>query len=294
MILTFLSYKRKELEEGSNLGIGYKKMNPKENLVTKKQLITQLVQLGIKNADTLIIHVSLKRIGWLVGGPEILIQAIQEIIGQNGNLIMYVGWEDGPYTMRGWSEEKKEIYRKNTPGFNPKTSRATIEFSLLAEVFRTLPDVKRSLHPDGSFSAWGKDSDWIVSDHSFHYGYGEKSPLKKFLDLDGKIVLIGAPLGTATFLHYVESVASLPNKRKIQYSMPIAGENGKVEWVEIEEYDTELGIVNYNGDYFEDCVKDYISFKDIHHKKIGSAPSYLFDSKELFPFAKRWMESKLG
>src|SRR5688500_6691061 len=95
-----------------------------ERLITKSQLKAYFSELGISAGEVVMLHLSVKSMGWLVGGPEIIIRAILEVLGQEGTLMMYTGWEDSPYTMEGWSKEKKAAYLRECPPFDPETARA--------------------------------------------------------------------------------------------------------------------------------------------------------------------------
>ncbi len=262
-------------------------------IITKSILKKDLTALGVAPSDCLMLHVSVKSIGWLVGGPDILMMALLELLGPDGTLMMYVGWEDGPYTMDGWSEEKKVAYLKECPGFDPITSRTVVEWSVVAEIVRKWPGAVRSTHPDGSYAAIGKMAASLMADHPLKYGYGANSPLAKLVASQGKILNIGAPLNTTNLLHYAEDQSDVPNKRIVTYQMPVKTADG-VEWVEIEEFDTSDGIIDgYEGDYFTDLMAEYIEQYDIRAGKIGEARSYLFEAVHLSDYAISWMEANL-
>ncbi len=57
-------------------------------VVTKEMLIQGLKELGLKDAMKLIVHSSLKSFGTVEGGSEGVIDAITEIIGTEGTLLM--------------------------------------------------------------------------------------------------------------------------------------------------------------------------------------------------------------
>ena len=76
--------------------------------ITKTRLVTDLKKLGIASGDTLMLHASVKAIGWIVGGPDIVIQALLDVLGPEGTLMMYVGWEDSPYDLKNWSRELQQ------------------------------------------------------------------------------------------------------------------------------------------------------------------------------------------
>nr|AMP57363.1 AAC3 [uncultured bacterium] len=268
---------------------------PSERLITKSALKTYFSALGISAGQTVMLHISVKSIGWLVGGPEIVIRALTELLGDEGTLMMYTGWEDSPYTMEGWSEEKKKVYLQECPPFDPETARAVVDWSILAEMLRKWPGAKRSMHPDGSFCALGKQAFFLTNDHSLKYGYGVHSPLGKLIALEGKVVLIGSPLNNVTLLHHAEDRANIPGKRIVTYKVPMLVANGQAEWVEVEEYDTSKSIVDwYTGDYFLELMNQYLADFKIVSRKVGNARSYLLDAAHLNSYARAWMEKHLS
>jgi len=263
-------------------------------ILTKSELETYLQQIGLRKGETIMLHLSVKRIGWLVGGPDIMILALLEILGAEGTLMMYAGWEDSPYGLPDWEADKKEKYLKECPAFDPIISRAVVNWGVLVERLRCWPGSYRSQHPDGSFVAVGKQAQYLMHGHALHYGYGLQSPLHKLVKLEGRVLNIGAPLNTTTLLHYSEDRAELPYKRIVKYTMPILTGGRQVQWVSIVEFDTSKGIVaGYPGDYFTDLMQDYITTHSIQKQYVGKASSYLFPAPHLHIFAKRWMEKQL-
>lgn len=269
--------------------------SPSERLITKSQLKAYFSELGISSGLAVMLHVSVKSMGWLVGGPEIIIRALLELLGKEGTLMMYTGWEDSPYTMEGWSPEKKTAYLRECPPFDPETARAVVEWSILAEMLRKWPGAKRSQHPDGSFSAVGKHASYLTQNHSLKYGYGIHSPLAKLIALNGKVALIGAPLNKVTLLHHSEDRANISGKQIVKYAVPMFTNGGQTEWVELEEFDTSKGITDwYKGDYFLELMHQYIAESKISPEKVGNAISYLFDAAHLNNYAIKWMEHHLS
>ena len=71
--------------------------------------------------------------------------------------------------------------------------------------------------------------------------------------------------------------------------MPIQ-KDGKRVLVEMEEFDTTNGIVDWPDDYFETIVKEYISLNKASEGKVGNADSFFFDARDLRDYGIRWME----
>ena len=61
---------------------------PGRNLVTREALVAQLHSLGIGHGDILLCHSSLKSIGHLEPGPEAAIEAMLEVLGPKGTLVV--------------------------------------------------------------------------------------------------------------------------------------------------------------------------------------------------------------
>lgn len=258
-------------------------------VITKTRLVEDLKKLGVTCGQTVMFHVSVKAIGWIVGGPDVVIQALLDVLGPKGTLMMFVGWEDSPYHLADWSTDRQRAYFEECPPFDPITSRACRKWSILTEYLRTWPGAIRSNHPEASFVAVGALARWITEKHPLQYGYGPGSPLAKLCEVEGRVLLLGAPLNTATLLHYAEHMAEVLNKRIVRYKMPILRDERKV-WVDIEEFDTSSGIVADAEEYFKTIVHEYLSSGRGRAGKVGAAQSYLLDSADLVKFATQWLE----
>lgn len=115
-------------------------MNGHESLVvTRSRLVKDFIGLGVQPGDTLMLHASVKAIGWVVGGPDVVLYGLREVLGPQGTLMMYVGWEDNLYDLVTWSDERRRAYLEECPPFDPTTSRANRNWSILTEYLRTTP-----------------------------------------------------------------------------------------------------------------------------------------------------------
>lgn len=260
--------------------------------ITRSMLVKDLRKLGVLAGDTIMLHASVKAIGWIVGGPDIVIQSLLDVLGKEGTLIMLVSWEDSPYELAEWPQDVQKAYLEECPPFDPATSRAYRKWSILTEYLRTWPGAFRSNHPDASFVAVGVLARWITENHPLQYGLGPGSPLAKLCAVKGKVLLLGAPLNNITLLHYAEHVAKVPNKKTVQYKMPLL-RDGKRVWVDIEEFDTN-GMLLGMKEYFEAIPREYLSSGKGGLGKVGAAQSYLFDAPDLVSFAVKWLERKYG
>jgi aminoglycoside 3-N-acetyltransferase len=262
-------------------------------IITSSRLVADLRGLGVAEGQTVMLHASVKAIGWVVGGPDTVLQALLDVLTPEGTLIMMVSWEDNPYHLPEWTFERQKAYLEECPPFDHATSRANLRYGILTEYFRTRPGALRSNHPENSFAAVGRLARWIIEDHPLNYSHGAGSPLAKLCEAKGKVLLLGAPLDSVTLVHHAESLARVPSKRTARYRMPVS-RNGLRVWVDIEEYDTSRRIVDWHGeDYLPVIVRDYLASGKGNSRLVGAAQSHLLDSNELIDFAVAWMEREL-
>jgi aminoglycoside 3-N-acetyltransferase len=269
-------------------------MRPERPLVVRSQLARDLTALGIRPGQVVMLHVSVKAVGWIVGGPDVILDVLLELLGPAGTLMMYVSWEEDIEDFYLWSAERQAAYLAECPPFDPATSRAHRSWSILTEYLRTRPGAYRSGNPGASVAAIGARAQWITEDHPLHYGYGPGSPLAKLCEAGGQVLLLGAPLDTVTLLHYSEHVAAVLDKRLARYKVPLL-QDGERVWLDVEEYDTGNGIVQWEGgDYFPVIVAEYLAAGRGRVGTVGAARSCLFDAADLHRFAVEWMERTLG
>lgn len=263
-------------------------------IVTKSRLVADLSALGVEPGRVVMLHASVRSVGWVVGGPDVVLHALREALGPDGTLMMYAGWEDNPYAMASWPEARRRAYLEECPAFDPATSRADRRLSILAEYLRTTPGARRSGNPEKSMAAVGPEAAWLTGDHPLDHGFGPGSPLEKLCHADGKVLLLGAPFDSMTLLHYAECLADVPDKRVVRYRMPLL-EGGRRRWVDVEEFDSSAGIRDWaGGDYFVAIAERYLAEGRGRSGLVGAARSYLFDARELVGFAAAWMEREFG
>jgi aminoglycoside 3-N-acetyltransferase len=262
--------------------------------VTRNELEADLRKLGVRSGDTIMLHASVKAIGWIVGGPDVVIETVLGVLGRGGTLMMYVAWEeDGPYRLARLPSGWQKIYLRDCPPFDPARSRARRHWSILTEYLRTWPGAYRSGNPEASCVAVGARARWLTQNHPLQYGYGRGSPLARLTELKGRVLLLGSPLGSISLLHYAESIADVPNKRVIHYQVPIL-RHRKREWVEIEEFDTGGNVLPNAEQYFDEIPRKYLASGKGTSGKVGTADSYLLEAADFVDFAVQWLEREYG
>src|SRR5699024_2118645 len=145
---------------------------------------------------------------------------------------------------------------------------------VVPELFRTLPNVKRSNHPAYSFSAWGKEKDYILNNHSLNNGLGEESPLARIYDLNGYVLLLGTDYDSNTSMHLREHSVNVFTRTTEKSTVIYKNKKRCVTYNQIE-YD-ETNIIQI-GSAFEKKQK-------VNTCMIRKAPSKLMNQKKLIDF----------
>ncbi len=267
-----------------------------EDFILHNQLIQDLFNLGLRPGDLVMVHASMRAVGHVLGGPDMVIQALLDVLGPTGTIMAYTDWEFAAqhFTVEQGIEALEPRLLEAWPAFDPRTARARRDYGVFPEFLRTWPGAQRSGNPGASVAALGARAVWLCQDHPLNYGYGPGSPLAKLVEAMGKVLLLGSPLDSVTLLHYAEHLANLPGKRVIRYQEPLLI-NGVKTWVTIEEFDTSQPVVaSAPENYFELICQQFLDAGKGSRGVVGKASSTLFDAAALVQFAVRWMEEHYG
>ena len=260
--------------------------NTNGQLLTKSRLVRQLLSLGVEPGMVLLVHSSLSSLGWVCGGPQTVIESLQEVIGRTGTLVMPThtshltdpaGWQNPPVPQKWW-----EPIRREMPAYDPALT-TTRGMGAIPESFRKASKARRSDHPQLSFAAWGEHRDAIIDDHRPEVSIGEGSPLASLYDLDGHVLLLGVGYDSNTSLHLAEYRWSGASSRRTTVSNPMKVD-GERRWVCYEDLDHDASDFAAIGQAFEQS-------HDVRIAQLGEAEARLFSQPELVDFAVQWMES---
>ncbi len=246
---------------------------------TRSSLTADLQRLGVRPGDLLMVHASLRTLGPVVGGAAVVVQSLLGAVGPEGTLLAYVDFE--PF----FDDEDEEI-----PAFDGRIAPAARDHGVLHEVIRTWPGAQRSPHPDAGVVALGRQAEWLVREHPFHYGYGLGTPLARAVEANVRVLMLGAPLDTITLLHHAEHLARIPDKRIVRYRRLMVTDAGP-RWFDFEEFDTAMPVnAQLPENVFEQIARAYLDGGRGASGVIGAAPSALLEGPELVDFAVAWLE----
>jgi aminoglycoside 3-N-acetyltransferase len=255
------------------------------SILIKKDLIKRFRECGVSEGQTIFVHTSLKNLGFVVGGAEILIRVLLEIVGEEGTLMMpSQTWKNlDPSTGVHWEEPEEwwPIIRTHWPAYDKEVTPA-IGMGVVAEMFRKWPGAKRSDHPARSVAAVGKYAEYLTKDHDLCNIFGKGSPVDKLYELDGHILLIGVGYDKNTSLHLAETRANFASKKFTNESSAVMV-NGKREWV---TYNTQA----VDDVDFIRLGKEYDKAANIEIHMVGDAEVRFMRQRSLVDFATDWME----
>ncbi len=253
--------------------------------IIKQDIVDALRNVGLERGDTVIVHTSLGRIGYVCGGAQTVIEALTEVVGEDGTIMMPTqSWKNlDPETGVHWDADKADWdrIRENWPAYD-KAITPTNTMGTVAEMFRSWPGAIRTDHPARSFAAWGRNAAYLTADHDLSDIFGESSPLAKLYELDGKVLLIGVDYDKNTSLHLADVRATYPGKHNcIEHSA--VTENGKRVW---KAYETLF----VDGEDFTRIGAAFEEGHEVGKVMLGDAVMRLMRQRELVDFAVEWME----
>jgi aminoglycoside 3-N-acetyltransferase len=261
-------------------------------MISRLQLAADFRALGIVPGNVVMAHASVKAVGEVAGGPDVIHLALKDALTAEGTLMMYAGcpqYADEVGRGNLSPSEEAEILEK-LPAFDPETARSARDHGILVEFLRTYPGTRVNPHV-ARFAAWGRQTDHLFSSQPWDYAFGAGSALERLLTVDGKILLLGSDHDTVTFLHYVEHIADIPGKRVARFKVPIV-ENGARVWRDMAEFDTSGAGVhpNWPDRFFARIVDGYLSAAGNRGGLVGNAWCHLLPARELLGYARPVME----
>jgi aminoglycoside 3-N-acetyltransferase len=259
---------------------------------TQLTLCDDLLRLGLRRGDAVMVHAAMRRVGPLLGGPDALISALLAAVGLDGTIMAYADWDAGHEALQDANGRVPDEWRRHVLPFDLARSRATRDNGILPEFVRTWPGARRSGNPGASMVAVGAKAAWLTADHALDYGYGPQSPLGRLVEAGGRVLLVGAPRDTMTLLHHAEHLADIPRKRIKRTEVPFASPEG-TQWRTIEEFDTSDPVVEgLADDYFDEIVTAYLAGGRGTVGRVGDAESVLVDAAPIVRFAVDWLEAR--
>jgi aminoglycoside 3-N-acetyltransferase len=157
-------------------------------MVNKQVIVSGLRQLGLEAGDVVVVHSSLSCFGEQEGGAETVVDALLEVLGAAGTLVV-------------------PTYTTGQGVFDPDETPSTAD--VITEAVRLRPDAVRSLHPTHSVAAIGPMADVITEGHEKVNAFARGSALFKVLQARGKVLLLGTTHTSNSMVHVAEEIANV-------------------------------------------------------------------------------------
>ncbi len=209
--------------------------------VTTRSLVADLRALGVPEGGLVLVHSSLKALGWVAGGAEAVVEALLTALGPEGTLVVPsfsmartdpAAWRNPPVPESWWP-----VIRAESPAYDPRVA-STRDMGAIVDCVLRWPGTRRSAHPHASFAANGPLAERVLEPHPLPYCFGEESPLARLYDLGGHVLLLGVGHGNNTSLHLAEHRAAFSAKRTYVEGAAVLVD-GRREWVTFPDLVTD-------------------------------------------------------
>jgi aminoglycoside 3-N-acetyltransferase len=225
-----------------------------------QKISNELQAIGVRPGGVLMVHSSLKSLGWVPGGAETVIQALLFALGTDGTLLM-------PALTYG-------TVGSSNPCFDLRSTPSCV--GIIPETFRLRAGTKRSLHPTHSVCASGSLAKQLLTPHQEDSTpCGPNSPFHRLPDFDGQILMLGCGLLPNTSIHALEEIVKTPYALKAPMVYTLINENGE----EIKKAYSPHHFAGYTQRY--DRVTRILKHPDLRTGSVMKAHSHLMDAVAL-------------
>ncbi|MFC1402523.1 AAC(3) family N-acetyltransferase [Streptacidiphilus sp. N1-5] len=254
---------------------------PAGPMCTRDSIASELRAAGVRSGETLLVHSSLSSLGWVCGGPVAVVQALLDVLGDNGTLVVpaHSGdnsdpaiWVNPPVPEDWWPG-----IRASMPAYDPRTT-PTDGIGVVPETVRTWPGAVRSAHPQTSFAAVGPRAAEILDDHALDCRLGERSPLARLEQVGARILLLGAGFGSCTAFHLAEYRIPAP---LVDVSFALTTPQGR-RWETVR--DTSI-----DEDRFDELGAAFERDRPVLRATVGAAQVRLFPLADAVAYAAVWL-----
>lgn len=252
-------------------------------------LAADLAALGLRRDRDVIVHCSMRRLGWIDGGAEAVLTAVQDAAGPRATIVVPTFTTIKSPTSRVYRRAVADAVAK---GMTPEEAaryvlaegEPTPETGRLARALADRPGAVRSGHPLTSFAAIGPHADRYMSGHEVAVHLGASSPIAKLYDADASILLLGVGYEACTALHLAEyRLARTPPARRYTY-LSGGREDGGGEFT---------GIPLDDGDFPR--LGDELDRQPfVRTGRVAAGTGRTMTMKDTVDFAVRWMTLHRG
>ena len=237
-------------------------------LLTKEQLVSQLEKFQHIKGKIVTVHTSLKAVGKIEGGGEVLLSALIDFFTQDGGLLCVPThtWDSDVYDRR--------------------TTHSCI--GVLPQLAAAHPDATRTLHPTHSMAVFGdreKVEHFINNEVIADTPANPRGCYGKLFAEDGYVLLIGVGQDKNTYLHCVEEMLDTPNRlTDYKVEKTIIHKDGSEEKRFLYWFDDKIPDVSVYFPKFEEPFRHYGC---IENGNIGNAKAELCSARKMYEVSER-------
>lgn len=253
---------------------------------TVDRLVADLSQLGVMPGTMVMVHSSLSKLGFVVGGAHAVVEALRRVVGPSGTLMMPThsthlsdpeSWSNPPIPQHWW-----DTVRAETPAYDPRLT-PTRSMGAIVECFRHCEGAIRSDHPTVSATAVGPRARSLVEGHELAFGLGEASPQARLYEQDGDVLLLGVTHANNTSLHLAEHRLGERGPGTVTHWSPVAVD-GRRRWVSYPALDDDDSDFERLGEAFAATGAE-------RSGPVGTGVARLMSARAVVDFAVDWMRT---
>ncbi len=175
---------------------------------TQENITAALEALGVAPGDGLLVHAAVQFLGRPRGGVGVYWQALQAVLGPAGTLA-------APTFNFAFARGQ---------AYDPLTTPSE-GMGAFAEYVRTRPMARRTPHPMQSLAVVGRAADDLAG-RDTPGAFDPGSAFERMLDLDFKLLLLGANAAAISMFHYCEQRAAAPYRYWKDFTGPYRQADG--------------------------------------------------------------------
>ena len=181
--------------------------------INRDRAIAAFKSVGVERGMTVCVHSALSQLGYVVGGPATIIEALMETVGSDGCILMPSFPMSG--TIEQYLDEGKPFDVRNSPS----------RVGMITEIFRRHPDATRSLHPTNPLAGWGRGAEGYLRDHEKSLTpYGHDTPYGRLAKSDDAFILM-LETHVHSYLLHLQERSDMPN-----FYLPETREASYIDW----------------------------------------------------------------
>ncbi len=253
-----------------------------DRMCTQKDLEKALQNIGVKSGMVLMVHSSLGSLGWVPGGARSVVDALLDVLGPQGTLVMpaHSGensdpsyWQHPPVPKDWWPAIRQAI-----PPFDPDRTPCR-GMGAVVDCFRAYPGVSRSNHPTSSFLAKGPAAESLLARHDLDCCLGEASPCGALEHADAWVLLLGVDFDSCTVMHLAEYRSQC--RTSFMQSSAVL-KDGRIEFAPYPEIELD------SNDFLEPGRQLEADGKVVRGK-VSKSELRLFKVRDAVRYAENWL-----